>query len=87
MVSQLLKHNAKMTLILFSILGIDQNVVNENHDKLIQFHHEYRVHQIHEVSGGVSQPKRYNQIFIKAISGRENQLQDIFFTDLDLIIP
>jgi hypothetical protein len=37
MISQSLKHNAKMALMLFSILGIDQNVVNENHDKLVQF--------------------------------------------------
>jgi hypothetical protein len=75
-----------MTLMLFGILGIDQNVINENHDKLLQFYHEYGVHQIHDVSGGIDQSKRRNQIFIKTISGRESHLRDIFFTDLDLII-
>jgi hypothetical protein len=53
MISQSLKHNAKMAIMLFSILGIDQNVINENHAKLVQFCHEYGVHQIHEVSGGI----------------------------------
>jgi hypothetical protein len=41
---------------------------------------------MHEVSGGIGQPERHDQIFIKAISGRESRLRDIFFTDLDLII-
>jgi hypothetical protein len=54
MISQSLKHNvSKMSLMLFSVLGIDENVINENHDKLVQFHHEYEVHQIHEVSGAL----------------------------------
>jgi hypothetical protein len=75
-----------MALMLFSILGIDQNVINENHDKLVQFHHEYGVHQIHEVSRGIGQSERHDQIFIKTISGRESHLWDIFFMNLDLII-
>jgi len=32
---QALKHNAEMLCMLFFILGKYQNVVNENHDKLI----------------------------------------------------
>jgi hypothetical protein len=60
MILQSLKHNEKMALMLFSILEIDQNVVNENHDKLVQFHHEYGVRQIHEVSRGIRQSKRHN---------------------------
>jgi hypothetical protein len=31
------------------ILGINQNVVDEYHDKLIKILHEHLVHQIHEV--------------------------------------
>jgi hypothetical protein len=50
-----------MALMLFSILGIDQNIINENHDKLVQFHHEYGVHQIHEVSRGIGQFERHDR--------------------------
>jgi hypothetical protein len=39
--SQSLEYNTKMFLVLFHILGVDQNVVNENYDKLIQLGHEY----------------------------------------------
>jgi hypothetical protein len=69
MISQSLKHNVKMALMLISILGIDQNVINEYHDKLVHFCREYGVHQIHEVNRGIGQSERHNQIFIKTILG------------------
>jgi hypothetical protein len=57
MIMQTLKYNAEMLFMLFFILRIDQDVVNEDHNKLVQLCHEYRVHQVHEVSGGIGQPK------------------------------
>jgi hypothetical protein len=38
-----------MFLMLSFRLGINQNVVDENHDKLIQVFHEYLIHEIHEI--------------------------------------
>ena len=52
-----LENNAKVLSMFFFILGIYKNVVNENHDKLIQLRHEYRVHEIHEMSRGLSARK------------------------------
>jgi hypothetical protein len=46
-----------MTFMLFLVLRIDQDVINEDHDKLVQLYHEYRDHQVHEVRGVVGQPK------------------------------
>jgi hypothetical protein len=57
MITQLLKHNAEMLIMLFLTLRKDQDVVNEDYDKLIQLFHKNRVHQVHEVSGGVGQTK------------------------------
>jgi hypothetical protein len=55
MVTKSLKHNAEMPFMLFLILRIDQDVINEDHDKLVELCHEYRVHQVHEVSRGIGQ--------------------------------
>jgi hypothetical protein len=60
--------------------------VNEDHDKLVQLYHEYGLHQVHEVSGGVGQPKRHHQILIETVSSGESSLWNIFFTDLNLAI-
>jgi hypothetical protein len=40
MISQTLKNNAKMFRMLLFVLGIDQDVIDENHDEFIQFSHE-----------------------------------------------
>jgi hypothetical protein len=39
-----LQNNSEMLCMLFLTLGIDQDVVNEYHDKLVQLWHEYGVH-------------------------------------------
>jgi hypothetical protein len=57
MITKLLTHNVDIPFMLFLVLRVDQDVINEDHDKLIQLYHEYRVHQVHEVSWGISQPE------------------------------
>jgi hypothetical protein len=74
MIMQSLKHNAEMLFVLFLTLRKDQDVVNEDHDKLVQLFHENRVHQVYEMSGVVGQTKRHHQILIKTISSRESSL-------------
>jgi hypothetical protein len=86
MITQSLKHKAVMLFLLFLTLRKNQDVIYEDHNKLVQLFHENRAHEVHEVSGGVGQTKRFHQIFINTISSGESSLRDIFFTDLDLMI-
>jgi hypothetical protein len=44
MVSKSLQNNSEMSRMLFFTLVIDQDVINEDHDKLVQLRHEYGVH-------------------------------------------
>jgi hypothetical protein len=86
MVPKSLQNNAEMPRMLFFTFGIDQDVVNEDNDKLMQLRHEYEVHQAHEMCGSIGESKRHNQVLVQSIPGREGSLRDIFRTDLDLII-
>jgi hypothetical protein len=86
MVTKSLQNNPKMLFMLFFILGLDQDVINEYHDKLVQLWHEYGVHQIHEMCRSIGDSKRHNQILIQPIHGRECSLGNVFWTNLDLII-
>jgi hypothetical protein len=43
-------------MLLFT-LEIDQDVVNEDHDKLIQFQLEYEVYQVHEMCRSIGESK------------------------------
>jgi hypothetical protein len=58
---------------LFLTLRKDQDVVNVDHNKLVHLFHENRVHQVHEVSGGIGQTKRHHQILIQDLGVGRNQ--------------
>jgi hypothetical protein len=57
MVMKSLQNNPKMLLMLFFIPGVDQDVIDEDHDKLLQLRHEYRVNQVHEMCRGIGESK------------------------------
>jgi hypothetical protein len=57
MVSISLQNNLEALCMLFFTLGIDQDVINEDHDKLVQLRHEYRVHQVHEMCRSIGEFK------------------------------
>jgi hypothetical protein len=57
MVLKSLQNNAEMPLMLFFTLGIDQDVIDEDNNKLVQLWHEYRVHQVHEMCRSIGESK------------------------------
>jgi hypothetical protein len=57
MVIKSLQNNLKMLLMLFFILGVDQDVIDEDHDELVQLRHEYGVHQVHEMCRSIGESK------------------------------
>jgi hypothetical protein len=56
MVPKSLWNNVEMSHMLFFILGVDKDVVNEDHDKLVQLRHEYGVHQVYEIYRSIGGP-------------------------------
>jgi hypothetical protein len=86
MVMKSLQNNLKMLFMLFFILGVDQDVINEYHDKLVQLRHDYGVHQIHEMCRSIDESIQHNQILIQPVPSRECSLRNIFWMDLDLMI-
>jgi hypothetical protein len=86
MVSKSFQNNSEMMHMLLFTLVIDQDVINEDHDKHVQLRHEYRVHQVHGICRSIGESKRYNQILVQLVPGGEGSLRDIFQTDLDLMI-
>jgi hypothetical protein len=75
-----------MLHMLFFTLGIDQDVINEDHDKLVKLRHEYGVHQVHETCRSIGESKQHNQILVQPVPSGEGSLRDIFRTDFDLMI-
>jgi hypothetical protein len=57
MVPKSLKNNAEMSCMIFFTRGIDQDIVNKHHNKLVKLRHEYGVHQVHEMCKGIGESK------------------------------
>jgi hypothetical protein len=57
MVSKSLQNNLEMLHMLLFTLGIDQDVINEDHNKLVQLRHEHGVHQVHEMCRSIGESK------------------------------
>jgi hypothetical protein len=86
MVTKSLQNNSEMSHMLFFTLGRYQDVVNEDHDKLVQLRHEYGVHQVHKMCKSIGESKQHNQILIQPVLDGESSLRDAFQADLELMI-
>jgi hypothetical protein len=57
MVSKSLQNNSEMLHMLFFTLRMDQDVINEDHEKLVQLWREHGVHQVHEMCRSIGESK------------------------------
>jgi hypothetical protein len=66
-----------MFLMLFFCLGVNQNIVNEDHNKVIQVLHQHRIHEIHEIGGGIRKSEGHHGILVESILGVKHCLENI----------
>jgi hypothetical protein len=75
-----------MFSVIFLILRINQDIIYKYHHELVQFGHEHRIHQVHEVRGGVGQVEGHNKILIETVSCGESSFWNIFMVNFNLMI-
>ena len=68
-----------MNSMIFWCLGVDEDVIQEHHDKVIQVVGKYVIHQVHKLRRGVGYTKWYNQKFLQAPTSFERYFRYIFF--------
>jgi hypothetical protein len=61
----------------FFRLGVDQNVVHENHNKLIQVLHKHVIHEVHEIGVGIHMLEGHHSVVTESILGAERCLGHI----------
>jgi hypothetical protein len=54
----------EMLGMIFWSFRIDQDVINEDHNKLVEFLHEDGIHEVHEIGWSISETKRHDKILI-----------------------
>src|SRR3954471_1144356 len=62
--SKLLQYKTKMFSMFFVVLGIYQDIIQINHDKLLEIFHEYVVHQSGEGGWSIGQAKGHDSVLV-----------------------
>lgn len=75
-----------MVIMVFGVSRIDEDVVNVNHDVLVENVSEDRMHEILEDGGRVSKAIRHDQIFIVSGMGHEGSFPFIPLMDMDEVV-
>ena len=68
-----------MSFMFFLALGVDQDVIDKNDNKLVKEFHEHLVHHIHEVCWCIGQTKWHHGILIQSIPCGESCLRYVLF--------
>ena len=86
MIAKPLQNCAKMFLMFVLAFGVNEDVINEHHHKLVQEIHKHLIHHMHEEGRGVGETKGHNYIFVKTVSSGERGLRNIFLLNLEFVI-
>ncbi|MFS7930763.1 hypothetical protein Hanom_Chr04g00348081 [Helianthus anomalus] len=76
-----------MLLMLLLILGVNQNVVDENDDELVEIRFAHPVHEIHEDCRCVCKPEWHDQKLVMTVTSSESSFGDVLIPDSQLMIP
>ena len=86
MVPECLENNSQMILMPLLRLGVDQDVVNKDHNKLIQIGLEYPMHEIHECCWRIRQPEGHHCELEIPIPFPKHCLRDISLPNSQLMV-
>ena len=81
-----LENNPQVILMLLLRLGVDQDVVNKDYEKMIQVGLEYPMREIHEYCWPILQSERHHYELEMPISRPKRCLRDISLPDSQLMI-
>jgi hypothetical protein len=85
-ISQTLKDNSEIFGVFFLALGIDEDIIDKDHDEFIELSHEHGVHEVHEVGWGICESERHYQELIKTITSGKSGFGNIARLNLDLVV-
>jgi hypothetical protein len=80
------QHESQMLFMFFFDLGVYEDIINKHHYELVKILHEYLVHEIHEIDGGICQSKGHHGVLIQSITSGEGSLGNAALSYLKLVI-
>ncbi|GAB2285951.1 hypothetical protein Dimus_039737 [Dionaea muscipula] len=84
--SQSLQSQSQVLGMLNFTFGVDQDIINEDHNELVQIGFKNPMYQIHERRRGISQPEWHDLKLIMPVACPECRLGDVPLLHLQLVI-
>jgi hypothetical protein len=72
--------------VFFLAFGIDENVIDKDHDKFIELRHEQGVHEVHEVGWIICKSERHYQELVEIITSGKSGFGNVARSNLDLVV-
>jgi hypothetical protein len=82
----MLKDNSEVFGMIFLAFGIDEDIIDKDHDKFVELRHEHGVHEVHEVGWGIRETKGHYQELVKTIMSGERGFRNVTRLNFDLVI-
>jgi hypothetical protein len=86
MISQTLKDNSEVFGTFFLVFGIDEDIIDKDHDEFVELLHKHGVHEVHEVGWGIRETKGHYQELVKTVMSGEGGFRNVTRSNLDLMI-
>jgi hypothetical protein len=86
MISQTLKDNSEVFGMFFLAFGIDEDIIDKDHDEFVELRHKHGVHDVHEVGWCIRETKGHYQELVKTVTSGESGFRNITSSNLDLMI-
>jgi hypothetical protein len=71
---------------LFLIFGVDLDIIDEDHYKLVKLCHKHEVHEVHEVGWGICETKGHYQELVETITSGEGSFRNVTRSNFDLVV-
>jgi hypothetical protein len=86
MISQTLKNNSEVFGMFFLVFGLDEDIIDKDHDEFFVLRHKHGVHEVHEVGWGIRETKGHYQELVKTITSGESGFRNVTRLNFDLMI-
>jgi hypothetical protein len=86
MISQMLKDNSEVFGMFFLVFGIDEDIIDKDHDEFVELCHKHGVYKVHEVGWGIRKTKGHHQELVKTITSGESSFRNVTRSNFDLMI-
>ena len=86
MFTKLGENETQMFCMLFVGFGVDKDVIEIDHNELVDGLHEDKIHETRESRRSIGEAERHDGVLVETVASGEGCLGNVFLSDLYLVV-